>query len=78
MRPPTVTMNAPMTDKSGVLMRSAVPPGKMRHDSTKRELTWSGTCSAMMTAISASAMQTQKPYQQFGSLTMGCKFDSSL
>ena len=58
MRPPTVTMNAPMIDKSGVLMRSAVPPGKMRHDSTKRELNRSGTCSAIMTAISAREMQT--------------------
>jgi len=61
MRPPTVTMNAPMIDKSGSSMRSTVPPGKMRHDSTKRETNRSGTVSAIMTAISARAMQTQKP-----------------
>jgi len=59
MRPPRVTMNAPMIDKSGVLMCSAVPPGRMRYDSTKPESNWPGTCRATMTAVSARAMQMQ-------------------
>jgi len=59
MTPPTVTMNAPMIDTSGVLMRAAVPPGKMRHDNTKRETNWPGTISAIITVISTRAMQTQ-------------------
>jgi len=52
-----------MIDKSGVLIRSTVPPGKMRHDSTKRESDRLGTISAIMTAISARAMQTQTSYK---------------